>query len=133
MEIQGTECSTIKSLCHRNSFTNHQKIIEEDFSRNFPHARKTSYYWALIDTGSVCSNHSNDDGHFDECKWNHGDTITMILDTENNTLSFQTNDNNFEVVFDDLLLCTETYMAMTIGKEGLSMQLISFLSKNTNT
>ena len=112
-----------------HSFENHKKIIDEDFSTYSPHHGERSYFWAVAEDGLPFSNQGNSTAN--TCEWKEGDTIIMILDTEKKTLSYGTNDNEVVVLFDGNILYEETYMAITMGIEGLSIELISFLCKDT--
>ena len=114
-----------------HTFSDHEKIVEDDFSEKEPHADENSYYWALAVTGYKCSNRTViQNNPFIQFGWEEGDTIRMILDTEMMTLSYGVNDDNVKVIFEDITLCKDTYMAITMGLKDLSIELLSFLSTN---
>ena len=57
----------------------------------------------------------------------------MVLDVGKYTLSYRINDNDIRVIFDDVILWEETYMVITIGKQGLSVELLSYWCRNTSS
>ena len=107
-----------------HSFTNYEKVIDEDFSEDPPHEEKVSFYWAITDMGGRFSNHKSIGHGFLKCKWEKEDTIKMIFNTEKNTLSYGSNDNDAGIVFDNIILCYKTYMAMTMGDADISIELL---------
>lgn len=110
-----------------HSFTNTNKIIDNDFSCSLMHKNSgfnESEFYAICDTGDKYNNREYDIQF--GAKWEAGDVITMILDMNKRTLSYRRNKSDFGVAFEDMVFYGETFMAIAMGKNGLSIELTSF-------
>ena len=112
-----------------HSFEKAKKILDNDFSENYEHKDYAkSNFWAISNLKDKFSNDIYAVSY--GSKWKNDDIITMLLDTINEKLSFYVNDEDFGVAFEDMILHKETYMAVAIGVQGFSVELISFLCKD---
>ena len=117
-----------------HSFTNYKKLIHDDCSEGHNHKTEkgsSSHFWAATDGGYKYSVKGYEP--FLECKWKHGDTITMILNTAQSTLSFGRNNKDSIIAFKDIALNEETYMIIIVGDREIAIELLSFLYQNTSS
>ena len=145
------KCSNIKNYGKQvaigiHSFTFAQPILNDNFHCGRKHTFYTfSNFWALDDNGYLYSKSlwENDisaqwrwwgkadctQEHAYDCSWKNGDIIAMILDTKYKTLSYCKNGKNCGIAFDKMELYMDTYMAVSMNKKHISVELLSFSVK----
>ena len=113
-----------------HSFENCDKILDNDFTEKYLHTNKSSRAWAMCDNGKKYSRDMGEYGiDYGDKLWEDGDILKMILNTNDNSLSFGRNDTDYGVAFANIALYEQTYMVVAFGNVDISVQLLSFTCK----